>query len=107
MNGAVMQTPVDWKNSGTSGAGGLPKRAAGLRSALKLTRKKIAIEMVPVIDPLLCRKAASYFDEEGTIASLDFVVFRFRDLLLVAPSDEPWVLLSSTGGSDSGPSSRS
>ena len=58
-----------------------------------MSAAEISKRVVPSAQRSLCRRAAQIFDRWGTISTLDFILFRFGKLILVSPSNQPWVLL--------------
>lgn len=71
----------------------LSDSAARAKLRLTMSAGETAQRVIPITERSLCRRAAQIFDGWGTISTLDFILFRFGKLILVTPSNQPWVLL--------------
>jgi len=60
---------------------------------VKMTQREVASRIVPITSRALCRRAAEYFDKQGTISTLDFTLFRFGRWILASPANEGAVRL--------------
>ena len=70
-------------------------RDTSVRSRLRIamTRDNIDRRIHHITSRTACRKAAALYDRWGTIATLDFMLFRFEGFILMSPADVPWAFV--------------